>query len=940
MHGLFRRLFAPRWQHPDAETRRQALATLDPANPEQRKTLERLTQDPDASVRWAALERLDDLPRLMDEAASWLGDAPVSDSATYQALLGRLCGRIGCTDLTTRKALLTRIEQPRLLSAIAFEGDNLGLRLQALERLDDEIYLIEQACDNGVASVRQRAAERVTSEEGLKQLVKQARRDRQVMRLARDRLGQLRADAEWVTQQENQRKNVLDQLEQQARSSWEPLYGARLRHLQREWEQLTHPASAEEEAHYQQAIIGCRRTLQQHEAQEESQRQSESLRDQSSEQREQLITSLEETLSALRQARKLSTQDMASLAAQRRLHGQRWQTLSDSHPPSESQRQRYQAAIAIAETFGDAWQRLLEQVPALELALEADDYAALEQALRACRWPSELKAPPLIADARRALEGANADSTANSPSLDQAEEDLDTLEQWLERGNFNNANRLHQRVKPAIDALTGSDAEPLQARLKKLGARLAEMRDWRGFAAGPKRTQLCAAIEALADDETLGDDALDRRHRQLVKEWSALGDAAANREQSTQFRSASDRIHQRLASWRERLIQEREVNLKAREALCEQLEALLDQPADNADPDALREIRDKARHQWRHHTPVPREQADAIGRRFGKIRHRLQALIDERAEQIADHKRHLVEATQALSSSDQPLSQRIEQAKALQQQWRALGRAPKGEEQALWKAFRAECDRLFAERDEQSKARASHQQAQLDAMQALIDQMEQWQPNAASESAQLNTFLAEAERLEPLPRHRRSEGMQRRLSGIARARRERLSRLAMAEIARQWKGLIALQRAHLAADQKALDEGVRDEVDAQAVVGNEALPPEARKAHKTRNRQRLALAQEASSAQATEMAERLARLRVHLALLVQGRVMQGDEPLRLAIQVERLNESMNQLPDREAEIRSVLAAILALGPMPLAVWEKEKRELGALLEHLGHVPPP
>ncbi len=76
---------------------------------------------------------------------------------------------------------------------------------------------------------------------------------------------------------------------------------------------------------------------------------------------------------------------------------------------------------------------------------------------------------------------------------------------------------------------------------------MAELRDWRGFVAGPKREQLCASIETLADDQHMAEAALDRHHRQLVKEWKALGDAAANREQSARFRHASDRIHERLA---------------------------------------------------------------------------------------------------------------------------------------------------------------------------------------------------------------------------------------------------------------------------------------------------------------------------------------------------------------------------------------------------------
>ncbi|WP_438887503.1 DUF349 domain-containing protein, partial [Bacillus cereus group sp. BC307] len=52
-------------------------------------------------------------------------------------------------------------------------------------------------------------------------------------------------------------------------------------------------------------------------------------------------------------------------------------------------------------------------------------------------------------------------------------------------------------------------------------------------------------------------------------------------------------------------------------------------------------------------------------------------MIDQRAEQIANQKRNLIEQVNALQSDDaQPLEARIARTKQLQQQWRTLGRAP------------------------------------------------------------------------------------------------------------------------------------------------------------------------------------------------------------------------------------------------------------------------
>lgn len=458
--------------------------------------------------------------------------------------------------------------------------------------------------------------------------------------------------------------------------------------------------------------------------------------------------------------------------------------------------------------------------------------------------------------------------------------------------------------------------------------------------AGPKREQLCASIEALADDLHMAEEALDRHHLQLVKEWKSLGDAAANREQAARFRSASDRIHERLAPWRHQLSEERETNLQAREALCDQLESLLAQPAEDADPDVLRQIRDKARLQWRHYSPVPKDRSEAVGRRFGTIRHQLQALIDQRAETIAAQKRALISQVSTLRGDEsQPLAQRIHLTKQLQHEWRALGRAPKGEEQTLWKTFRHECDQIFAQRDAHKNEQAARQQQQLDEMQTLIDEMDSWQPIEASESATLERFIEQANQLEPLPRNRRSEGMQKRMSGIVRARRERLNRLAVADTVQQWHSIMPLVSAHLTADQHYLSEGTPNDVDAQAVLGT-SLPTAFHEAHNTRNQQRNSVAVPLSDADHAGIADSLARLRVHLSMLAVVSVRQSDEPLRLAIQVERLNEGFNQARSRDLEVSDLLVALLALGPMPAPLWEAEVEELDNLLSRLSRVPLP
>lgn len=926
MSGLFRRLFAPRWQHPDPEVRRQAIDRLDTGRDDHRQALERLARDEAPEVRRAALARLDDPERLLVLHAG--GSAP---GELTRRLVALLAGREGSTELDQRIALVERLEAPDLLAELCLHGDNQQLRLAALARLQDEAALIRQACDNGIAAVRQAAAARVESEAGLARLAREARRDRQVMRQARERLNRLRADAAELAAARERREALLSDLERHAAAPWEPLYAGRFRHLMREWASLKDQPDATQERRYHDACLRCRKTIGDHEAQQRASEAAEARRESADQAREALVEALEEGLDALARSEVLTAQDIASLRAQKQLLAHRWQAFSDQHLADERLRRRYDLARERFERLSQGWVRFDERSADIQRALTDGDEARLDALLDALAWPEELPPTPLLQRARDSLtreEATDEDEAARAARLSS---ELGELEQLLERGAFKAASRLHQRLRQAAEALGPAARRPHEARLRQLGARLAELRDWRSFVAGPKRDQLLQAIEALADDQSVADAPLDRRHRQLVKEWTSLGDAAANRELSSRFRAASDRIHERLAPWRARLDAERQANLATREALCEQLETLLAQPAESADPDALREIRDRAREQWRRASPVPRDQAEAIGRRFGRIRHALQALIDRRAHAVAEAKRDLVEQVRTLLDEEAPAARRAERVKALQRRWRELGRAPRGEEQALWREFRHLCDQVFASREAERDSRARQARERLDAMQALIDRLDAWQPAVSGDEATLEAAIAEAASLEPLPGGRRTEGMRRRWSGIIRARRERLERLAVIEEVQAWRDTQPLLLAHLAADAELLEGGQPRDV---PLPEDLALADDMRSAHLRRNGAR----HDASGRE--EVEERLARIRVHLSLLAVGSVSHRDDPLRLAIQVERLNESLGRELSRAEEVHGVLRELLATGPVAPALWSREVGELDRMLERLTRLPPP
>ncbi|NHH84922.1 DUF349 domain-containing protein [Cobetia sp. MB87] len=940
------RLFTPRWQHANPAIRSAATDQLDPEIPDQRKILETLILEDDAlEVRHAALTRMQSPERLLP-----LLDR--ADGLVRERLIELLSGGQDAPSLLSREQLVARLDDRELLSAVAARGDNQQLRLTALSRLEDEEALIHQACHNTIAAVRHAAAARITSQAGLERLVRDAKRDRHVQRQARDTLAQRRADAQQADALAASRDNLLRQMEKLPRQAWEDSVPSRYRSLLREWERLP-AADYDIQQRFEEARQQAHKVISDHEAREEAIRAHERLS-------ANLNTHLEEILSAVDQAREdlysrdcVNDHDFASLQAQRRLQGERWRELTDQFSAPAELLERQQRLQQQLQDALDAWHRHQLCQGELDAALIDNDIDQLRRLESEVAWPAGLPQTASLSAVRQAISAAQpeepteaaqeqdavdgspapdaesadasreADSTARKASLDldALDAELARLEADLDAGKLKPASRLHRSLR---DRTEGQLDNARQTRLRQLGARVAELRDWQNFVAAPKREQLLEAITTLSEREDISDEQRDRQHQQLIQQWRELGDAAASRDASQAFRTASDAIKLRLRDYRESRKQLREHNLAMREALCEQLESLNGHAMDDADPDSLRQIRDRAREEWRRHTPVPAGPGRQLSHRFGEALTALQGLIDSRAGQIAAAKQALVDAVEALANEDSPARARAEQAKALQSRWREMGRAPKGEEQRLWAAFRAACDRIFAARDQDREDRDSREQARLDQWQALIERLDNWEPETLEDAALLDDALKEADTLGPLPRGKRGDGMRRRWTGILKRREQRLDELHALQLREEWQQWRDLLEQHAVADASARNGDVQD----VELPNTSAFDDNSRQANAARNQMRQALPSNCSAAN-----ERLAELRVHLAILFEAPLGSEDESRRLTVQVARINQQLGERMEREEELDEVLDALLANGPLDWDAWQTELPRFDALFNH-------
>jgi hypothetical protein len=243
-------------------------------------------------------------------------------------------------------------------------------------------------------------------------------------------------------------------------------------------------------------------------------------------------------------------------------------------------------------------------------------------------------------------------------------------------------------------------------------------------------------------------------------------------------------------------------------------------------------------------------------------------------------KTELVNKARALLEHDD-LEAAAEQAKQLQQEWKALGLARPAADRTLWKAFRAACDELFAKRDAQRDRRRSRRDQLLEEAEAICVRFETLM--GESGPIDLDTLRREAGQLRSafqslaLPHGRDARAVNERFETVSGALAGRLKRLERAS-ARQ--DLAELKR--LAESTRAWETGTGGPVSAADVeLPKSLLEP----------LQRRWAAAETGTPKAPDP-ETSRRICVRLEILAGINSSPADEKLRLELQVKRLSEGM------------------------------------------------
>ncbi len=407
-----------------------------------------------------------------------------------------------------------------------------------------------------------------------------------------------------------------------------------------------------------------------------------------------------------------------------------------------------------------AAQRTEEQARAHALEAErlAQQQAADEQAAIDAREQAiadEAREAQAQAEARTLSEKQAADAQAHAQILSL----IRLSGAALARGDTRKAARFRQSIEAALPAAPSLPAH-FARNLEQLDARLNQLRQWKDYAAAPKRIELIEEVEALIGvDEP---PAMLMEHlRALRQEWRTInkGLAVDATAEAGRFEQAYAAAFQPCQVYLNEQAAIRRANLDARRQVLERVrafEAGLD--AEHPDHPLIVRVLREAPQEWRKHEPVDRDASRSLDAEFFGTLDRLRARVNTwYAANAADKQALIARASQLAAGAD--VSRAIDEVKRLQAQWKDTGPVPHAQSQSLWDAFRAQCDAVFARRQQEfARQNAVFEQAKSAAEEicAQIEQACQQGPNdRPSGEAQLRAWQEAFHALGELPRDAR-----------------------------------------------------------------------------------------------------------------------------------------------------------------------------------------
>ena len=261
------------------------------------------------------------------------------------------------------------------------------------------------------------------------------------------------------------------------------------------------------------------------------------------------------------------------------------------------------------------------------------------------------------------------------------------------------------------------------------------------------KTAFCELAEKLAEDDNVVEAF--KELQKLHEQWKDLGPVAKEFRDAIweRFRAATSVINKRYQAHFEGLKEQQAENLKAKQALCEQVEAIANKEiTSSTEWNTLSKEIEQIQAKWREIGFATRKENQKVYERFraacDKFFERKRASFSEFKDSMNENlakKMAIIEEAESLKDSTdwKATGERLIE---LQKQWKEIGAVPRKKSEQIWKRFRAACDAFFTARDNRPAGQGNFG-ANLAAKKALIEEIKAYESvDAASDAAKAKEF--------------------------------------------------------------------------------------------------------------------------------------------------------------------------------------------------------
>ncbi len=293
--------------------------------------------------------------------------------------------------------------------------------------------------------------------------------------------------------------------------------------------------------------------------------------------------------------------------------------------------------------------------------------------------------------------------------------------QLIEEGQLTKAKKITNQI--AENKRLAGFSHPVIKRnkyqLDQVWNKLKELRNWQKWSNDKARRDIIKAVAAM-HGQGLHPDAVLKKLKDCNEQWYALedmeklpGDKYPSRNQALwqEFRTVSKAVFEPTQPFFEKRSEQQQGRLDEIDQLIADMN---DCDLENTSERDLARMTRNGVKELKALDQLPPKQRGKIAKKLRKAINRIDQKLNEFYQEAENKKIKLIEQVQALHELDD-LSEAIEQAKALQQQWKTAGIVKQYTERKLWKKFRKANDALFNKRDQikQEINQAQQQQKQI-----------------------------------------------------------------------------------------------------------------------------------------------------------------------------------------------------------------------------------